>query len=46
VSNRLRSRLRSGQRLPELFKLFVVCIDMQRVFDMHGRICSRSILPV
>jgi hypothetical protein len=46
VSVRLRRRLRPRQRVLELFKLFVVCIAVQLVLDVHRRLRTCSDVPV
>jgi hypothetical protein len=43
VPVRLRRRLRTGERVLELFKL---CLAVQFVFDLYRRIRSRSSVPV
>jgi hypothetical protein len=46
VPVRLRRKLRSRERLPELFKLLDMCVAMQLVFDVHRRLRACSGVPV
>jgi hypothetical protein len=46
VSVRLRRKLRSRERLLELFKLLDMCVAMQLVFDVHRRLRTCSGVPV
>jgi hypothetical protein len=46
VPVRLRRRLRTGERVLELFKLFAVCIAVQLVLDVHRRLRTCSGVPV
>ena len=46
VSNRLRRRLCSRECVLELFKLFVVCVAVQLVLDVHRRLRTCSDVSV